>query len=835
MSPSIFKDIPELTEENMGEAMKSRTNSIGNINELGPPDLCHILKSNSKINSNESSYHYVLGTDASTSASLATYINGLINSMENKNNSKWISLATWKITNGIYCCYNAFSKIDVRVEVQIPGGVVYYMIDSQKKRCTITNELIWYETYVSAVLRAILYDDDYMNEFSNHYSYPLAGVRRMDIFQNPDDEDNFLQIAKILFKSAHKLGSNDNVISPTFSNNYLVKGIVKYFTEIKKHSKAINFFSQFYPIKPEIGSVIAKLYFDCNREIEGIEMICNSIKKEPNRYELLLTQAEFLRSKRRYKQALVLAKKAVASAVSEFHPWELLTNLYIDLDEIESALQALNSCPMFNNRKKDVNPKNFITPYKQYIPYNYDIPTVFDTESRILEDLYEYKTPLLVKDMEDVNKNFKKLVGSKLTGTFKSAYHILIRILNKIGWDNLLQFRSKVFVMEEEYKLNVQFRGPGTDKKEKEEDKNAKLNNASGRNHIKENSNDETEIPTEVSVNGNDNLSKEDATELTIMETSEEIAEEEEIKNKKMANKNSNENKIRIEGNTIRISDEKEDMEDKEVFISKDSEFENEIIKCPSRMKDSENDDSDEILDRNKIKINMSSDDEDNGIQIVVNSEESEKEEAIKEKNMKKREANSRPVEKQNQVNAKKGPKHLPRTHSYNITTSSKRLCERWLDSMFMVVYEDLRIFSLYQIETKQPYLVKSFTFFQSAKEWELYGDLALRLGYKNEALDSFIRSFNKEYSVNCLKKILVLHTEFNEVEAALNIINQLVIVKEFKYEKYLYPNEITVSLLKLINKFGIEKVQNVATNMDHYMHIMPYFRYIEKLEIDNQ
>jgi len=36
---------------------------------------------------------------------------------------------------------------------------------------------------------------------------------------------------------------------------------------------------------------------------------------------------------------------------------------------------------------------------------------------------------------------------------------------------------------------------------------------------------------------------------------------------------------------------------------------------------------------------------------------------------------------------------------------------------------------------------------------------------------------------VNCLNKILKLHTEFNQVDAALNIINQLVLVKEYNYD----------------------------------------------------
>ena len=63
----------------------------------------------------------------------------------------------------------------------------------------------------------------------------------------------------------------------------------------------------------------------------------------------------------------------------------------------------------------------------------------------------------------------------------------------------------------------------------------------------------------------------------------------------------------------------------------------------------------------------------------------------------------------------------------------------------------------------------------------------------QNEALDAYIRSFNDRYSVDCLKKILKLHTEFNQVNAAINIINQLVLVKEYNYDKAYVSRKIKI------------------------------------------
>lgn len=77
------------------------------------------------------SYHYVSGIDASSSASLAAYLNSLTYHLEEV--PGWFGGTTtkggWKIRGGAFCSFNAFARVDVRVEVKIPGGVEAYVID----------------------------------------------------------------------------------------------------------------------------------------------------------------------------------------------------------------------------------------------------------------------------------------------------------------------------------------------------------------------------------------------------------------------------------------------------------------------------------------------------------------------------------------------------------------------------------------------------------------------------------------------------------------------------------------------------------------------------------
>jgi hypothetical protein len=94
-----LRDVPEFFEVELRESVQSRTETLcesfpcpgqtrsvltlpcvaaASFRELGPPDLCHITKSPAAARSatkEVGSYHYVSGVDASSSASLAAYLN----------------------------------------------------------------------------------------------------------------------------------------------------------------------------------------------------------------------------------------------------------------------------------------------------------------------------------------------------------------------------------------------------------------------------------------------------------------------------------------------------------------------------------------------------------------------------------------------------------------------------------------------------------------------------------------------------------------------------------------------------------------------------------------
>ena len=104
-------------------------------------------------------------------------------------------------------CFNAFSRVDMRVDVKIPGGVLAYVIDLRGERyaryfiakCGDTDRRcrhdttpeLWQETYLSAILRAIIYGDD--------PTYWLEAYRRLDPITTREGEVRFLEAADALF------------------------------------------------------------------------------------------------------------------------------------------------------------------------------------------------------------------------------------------------------------------------------------------------------------------------------------------------------------------------------------------------------------------------------------------------------------------------------------------------------------------------------------------------------------------------------------------------------------------------------------------------------------
>lgn len=91
-------------------------------------------------------------------------------------------------------CYNALSRLDMRVHVSIPGTVKSYFVDERGEQKKATDDL-WLETYLCSVLRAYSYADDGSGETIRK----IMGVRRFNPVTSTETEHRFLSSAEQLF------------------------------------------------------------------------------------------------------------------------------------------------------------------------------------------------------------------------------------------------------------------------------------------------------------------------------------------------------------------------------------------------------------------------------------------------------------------------------------------------------------------------------------------------------------------------------------------------------------------------------------------------------------
>lgn len=391
----------------------------------------HLIKQNVKTPAKQTGvYHHVTGVDASSDAGLAAYVNSLTFNPADK---------THKVISGTYCCYNAFSHLDMRVEVKIPGSLESYCVDERGDRRVATDSL-WMETFLCAVLRSYAYADD----GSGDVIKKIIGVRRFNPITTTEMEHRFLDAAEKLFFHGRQLGSDPEVQVPHVVSNHLTSGLLRYFKTSGRYVSGINLFEKLRAKDVEVSSLLARILMEGDEEVQAVRLLHDSLQDIPMDYSLLDCQAAFCLSKSEGEWALECAQRGVTAAPSEFSPWARLAEVYVWLEQWDLALLTLNSCPMFSYQDRDA--PRMPEPSRVLLPI---LP------ESVLDEIDEGQ-PKQGEPYDSIHVSLRKLQAATYQGTFLKAYNLLTQIAAAIGWDQLLKIRSQVFVMEEEYRSERQ-------------------------------------------------------------------------------------------------------------------------------------------------------------------------------------------------------------------------------------------------------------------------------------------------------------------------------------------------------------------------------------------
>lgn len=508
---------PKIQENHLGEAIQYRTQILSDFRDLGQPDLVHLSKYDKSIKSEVGEYHYVTGINTLNVIQPFMYLQTIqLNDKEVATNKH--------MKVGTYCCYNIFSKGDLRIRCQFPGSTspMIQFVPSNKNKITInlsssdssavnssnnsTHDLnesngnlssnnrsqnIWIETYVSSLIRSILFPDLIDRQ--------LPGMCKFNPIQSTKDAKEAIKLmCSMLFRGV-ETGCTDIYNRPSLINNHLVDALLKLLSITKYYNIAIKEIENLMTKKLiNLNVLIVKILILKNDYAKAVRLMHDCLIKIPRDGWMLTEQTIFLINQNRLDLALIPAQIAIECLPSEFLCWKNLILIYILKKDFKNALLALNSSPMYTNKRKDIfsaiKPKSyeFSFPLEGKIESIWKDCEYFGCISGI-GDIVEF-TPNL--EINKINSyRLKVYEETKLNCTFKEAYDLLALMTQKCGWGELLKIRSEIFVMEDEYnemvknEQNLENQKSDVNGGDNEDDKNdEETNNGLDIKHIKNSS-----------------------------------------------------------------------------------------------------------------------------------------------------------------------------------------------------------------------------------------------------------------------------------------------------------------------------------------------------------
>ncbi|KAJ2779724.1 bud site selection protein [Coemansia interrupta] len=962
-----LRDVPDIFENEIGESLATRTEGLGMIRELGPPDLCHIVKAHSS-NRNEpdiGSYHHVLGVDTSSSASLAAYINSLQYSLNDA--PGWFGASnSWKITSGTYCSYNAFSNVDLRVQIKIPGGVDAYIVTVLGERKEVTEEL-WRECQVSSLLRAIMHSDP--------LAYNVTGLRRVTPVPTLRDEARLVDAVTQQFWSGWSLGSNAETQMISTSRNFLTDGLMRYFAGAGRYAdyaaeilaplayaplggqqSPVRESMDFKGVDPEVASILAETYLEGDEEVQAVRVMHQALKIKPSCYPLLYIQAEFLRRKNQLESALTIARMAVKYAPSEFHAWAKLAEIYIDTKDFKRALLTLNACPMYTFVGRDLPrvppPRRINYPVKSDILADYNLGEAFNNSTHgpmpsNSRSSIDSDAPGMAEEMaQNETSDILRLSAPTLNGTFAHAYRFLSSIFGVVGWDELLLLRSQVFVMEEEYR-NSSVPGVAVDDEVEDDDGNDEDDDHLPLSALRERAvsesqpkdadepNTNTEVKVEADTEDKTKADTEDKTEAdtedkadsvvkpdTETKVEEDVAIEAETETKLETEAESEVEVADVETNghaatkpelapSDTVADEsttepqqqqqqsqpsaqggkgkKKNKKNKgKKAQNKAADNVTEQTIAVEAKKDAENEgvQPETIADLGNKMEDVSLSDADGNKENAVEADEG-KEDVPEEKDGEPEEpAPESPFEpvaepqtavleaKEKEPTAATADNATDHNENENDNETEthvqlggdtkavrKRLCERWLDNLIMMLFEDLRAYTAWRSRMHNLRATgQQVTYTYTQAEWEALGELALRLHHPSEAKEAFEYALAIRFSAKAWQRLLEIYvgkyaaaqkeeqmryegvpaplslTSNDSLMMALDAVVWLSVYNDRWYNSMVYPNPVCDSVVLLVKIHGLSKVRNSLVSMNLktpvFNLVKGYLEFAEKFEV---
>jgi hypothetical protein len=104
-----------------------------------------------------------------------------------------------------------------------------------------------------------------------------------------------------------------------------------------------------------------------------------------------------------------------------------------------------------------------------------------------------------------------------------------------------------------------------------------------------------------------------------------------------------------------------------------------------------------------------------------------------------------------------------------------------------MVLYEDLRVYTIWRTEMAQ-YRQQQIMYKKSPEEWEILGELADRLHHFDEAVEAYQACLNMRFSPKAMIGVLKMYEKQGEVRYILNALIRLICCGLTRFELTAVP-----------------------------------------------
>ena len=418
------------------QPLSSRTRNLTRLSEMGPPDVTYIRKRYSGVvggSKNYGYYHFVRGVNVNSAASVSAYLVDLVNT--GLDPQTWTSGGSYEIVGATFRSYNAISKVDVIVNLKLPGGTTAEAVNSEGEQVELT-DMIWAETALCSSLRHI-------SGSGEHPLYPCLRVMQPSL---DEFELTLLNSAKLTAENWKLVGRPDRSDLPTTCcNSRIAYGLISYFLSFCRYDRAVEFFSSDAIANTCNDSLVHvatahRLQGDLKNATVCIDqaLTCN-----PSSAMAWVGRARISKALGNMEETLEAATKACECESAGIAEFIALAEICTELKKYQDAFIALNSSNIpqleLDYYLRDLVPNrgNKTTPVS-------GAAKGYDAVNVLAQRLKKERSAFSSKCDETLNE----LPGKMMTPTEHDCYEILVKILNDVGWDQLLAFRGSAFVME---------------------------------------------------------------------------------------------------------------------------------------------------------------------------------------------------------------------------------------------------------------------------------------------------------------------------------------------------------------------------------------------------